>query len=162
MPIDDKKLYDIRQLSGEFIVIRCLFNNLRKILNFWNLFQFQYIQSMWNTFSVYLTRPAQSATEAISFALHSVSHALKTGRHRDNIFCLTINITYKIGWLTFRQMIRSLNAYNKIYLSNAYNKIYLYRYILLYAFDDLIIWRNVNHPTWSKQDRCQLDLQTVI
>ena len=35
-------------------------------------------QSMWNTFSVRLSRSAESGTEAIFLALHSVLHALKT------------------------------------------------------------------------------------
>ena len=32
---------------------------------------------MWNTFSVRLSRSAESATEAMSLTLHNVSHALK-------------------------------------------------------------------------------------
>ena len=36
-----------------------------------------HLKSMWNTFSVRLSRSVESATEAISLTLHSVSHALK-------------------------------------------------------------------------------------
>ena len=35
------------------------------------------LKAMWNTFSACLSRSAENATEAISLALHSVSHRLK-------------------------------------------------------------------------------------
>ena len=45
------------------------------------------LESMWNTFSVRLSRSAESATEAISLALHTVSHA---GRRKLIYFFLTL------------------------------------------------------------------------
>ena len=53
-----------------------------------------WIKSIRNTFSVRLSRSAESATEAISVALHSVSHALngqslmQSGCYRALIGCI--------------------------------------------------------------------------
>ena len=49
---------------------------------------------MWNTFSVCLACSAERAIEAISLALHSVSHRLKVMRKVD--------ITSQFFWTTFR------------------------------------------------------------
>ena len=49
------------------------------------------LKSMWNTFSVCLSRSTESATEAISLALHSVPHALK-GRNSHTSF---MNVDWK-------------------------------------------------------------------
>ena len=38
----------------------------------------RFLKAMWNTFSACLSRSAENATEAISLALHSVSHRLKS------------------------------------------------------------------------------------
>ena len=41
---------------------------------------------MWNTVSVCLSRSAECATEAISLALHSVSHALNYAVSQQTIY----------------------------------------------------------------------------
>ena len=47
-----------------------------KLLNVLGMLIAACIESMWNTFSVRLSRSGEGATEAITLALHSVPHAL--------------------------------------------------------------------------------------
>ena len=49
------------------------------------------LKSMWNTPSVCLCRSAESATEAISLAPHSVSHTLKVMCHTDVVAPIVTN-----------------------------------------------------------------------
>ena len=52
------------------------------------------LKAMWNTFSVCLACSAERAIEAISLALHSVSHRLKV--------MWKVDITSQFFWTTFR------------------------------------------------------------
>ena len=54
------------------------------------------LKAMWNTFSVCLACSVERAIEAISLALHSVSHRLKV--------MWKVDITSQFSWTTFRPM----------------------------------------------------------
>ena len=54
-------------------------------------FESVFIKTVWNIFSVCLSRSAESATETISLALHSVSHALKPNNFYINIYKINLS-----------------------------------------------------------------------
>ena len=67
---------------------------------FWNVWIFvrlQHFKTIWNTFSGCLSRSVESATEVISLALDSVSHALKGVESDYNDRSLFINVPLRVA-----------------------------------------------------------------
>ena len=69
------------------------------------------LKSMWNTFSVRLSRSTESTTDTISLALHSVSHALNRIRYSKASY-----VNVKVLHFTFIQ----------VYTENVKNPVYIF------------------------------------